>query len=187
MIVNPTFGFYRIVGDEEVVKEIYEKCQQIEQSEIGDYASLALLLDALRIPYTEMPSSSLYGVREYSPGELVIEAAENSIGPSDFGPILCRKYEGLTVDYWLEVEEDGFYASDSERLVRLVVENKIVSNDEALDYVNRELQKSDTFKDLHFDTIEELRERYEEICDEVELQIAEYKSYEDWCNNPPLW
>lgn len=39
MIVNPTFGFYRIVGDEEVVKEIYEKCQQIEQSEIGDYAS----------------------------------------------------------------------------------------------------------------------------------------------------
>ena len=40
---------YRIVGDEEVVKEIYEKCQQIEQSEVGDDASLALLLDALRI------------------------------------------------------------------------------------------------------------------------------------------
>lgn len=186
MIVNPTFGFYRIVGDEEVVKEIYEKCQQIEQSEIGDNVSLAFLLDVLRISYTEMPSSD-FCVKEYSPGELIIEGEENSIGPSDFGPLLCREYEGLTVDYWLEVEEDGFYASDSERLVRLVVENKIVSNDEALDYVNRELQKSDTFKDLHFDTIEELREWYEENSDEVELQIAEYKSYEDWCNNNPLW
>lgn len=175
---------YRIVGDEEVVKEIYEKCQQIEQSEVGDDASLALLLDALRISYTEMPSSSLYGIREYSPGELIIGATENSRGPSDFGPCLCREYEGLTVDYWLEVEGEGFYASDSERLVRLVDEDKIVSNDEALDYVNRELQKSDTFKDLHFDTIEDLQKWYEENEDEAsyvaELQIAEYKSYEDW-------
>ena len=62
---------YRIVGDEEVVKEIYEKCQQIEQSEVGDDASLALLLDALRISYTEMPSSD-FGVKEYSPGELIM-------------------------------------------------------------------------------------------------------------------
>lgn len=179
-----TYGDYRIVGDEEVVKEIYEKCQQIEQSEIGDDASLALLLDALRIPYTEMPSSD-FGVKEYSPGELIIGATENSRGPSIFGRCLCWKYEGLTVDYWLEVEGEGFYASDSERLVRLVDEDKIVSNDEALDSVNRELQKSDTFKDLHFDTIEELKEWYEENEDEAssvvgELQIAEYKSYEDW-------
>ena len=81
-------------------------------------------------------------------------------------------------------EGEGFYASDSERLVRLVDEDKIVSNDEALDYVNRELQKSDTFKDLHFDTIEDLQKWYEENEDEAsyvaELQIAEYKSYEDW-------
>lgn len=179
-----TYGDYRIVGDEEVVKEIYEKCQQIEQSEVGDDASLALLLDALRIPYTEMPSSD-FGVKEYSPGELIIGATENSRGPSDFGPCLCWKYEGLTVDYWLEVEGYGFYASDSERLVRLVDKDKIVSNDETLDYVNRELQKSDTFKDLHFDTIEDLKEWYEENEDEAsyvvgELQIAEYKSYEDW-------
>ena len=125
-----------------------------------------------------MPSSD-FGVKEYSPGELIIGATENSRGPSDFGPCLCWKYEGLTVEGY------GFYASDSERLVRLVDKDKIVSNDEALDYVNRELQKSDTFKDLHFDTIEDLKEWYEENEDEAsyvvgELQIAEYKSYEDW-------
>lgn len=173
---------YRIVGEDEILKEIYDKCQHIIDS--NENPSLTLLLDSLGISYTGMPSSTIYS-SEYSEGELRISTEENSKGPSDFGPLLCWKYEGLTVNYWLEVEGYGFYASDSERLVRLVDEDKIVSNDEALDYVNRELQKSDTFKDLHFDTIEDLKEWYEENEDEAsyvvgELQIAEYKSYEDW-------
>ena len=49
---------YRIVGDEEVLEGIYEKCQQIIDS--NDRPSLALLLDTLNISYSYMPSSTIY-------------------------------------------------------------------------------------------------------------------------------
>lgn len=176
---------YRIAGNKKVLKEIYGKCKFLEKlaPQTDLLPSLARLLDLLGIHYDEMPPTECWIIK-YSDGELLIRAIENDYAPSEFCECLCRYYDDLTVSYWCDKEEVGFFANDKNRLVRLVDKDKIVSNDEALDYVNRELQKSDTFKDLHFDTIEDLKEWYEENEDEAsyvaELQIAEYKSYEDW-------
>lgn len=173
---------YRIVGDEEVLEGIYEKCQQIIDS--NDRPSLALLLDTLDILYTCMPSSRIYS-SEYSDGVLKISTWENSNGPSNFRHLLCRHYEDLCVSFWEEIDGDGFFTNDEERIAYNRELGEVMTNDETLDYVNDILKESENLKDLQFDTFEDFREWYEEHIDEaidegIELEIAEViEDFED--------
>lgn len=173
---------YRIVGDEEVLEGIYEKCQQIIDS--NDRPSLALLLDTLDILYTCMPSSRIYS-SEYSDGVLKISTWENSNGPSNFRHLLCRHYEDLSVYFWVDIEDYGFFTNDEESIARNVELGEVMTNDETLDYVNDILKESESLKDLQFDTFEDFQEWYEahedEAIDEgIELEIAEViEDFED--------
>lgn len=173
---------YRIVGDEEVLEGIYEKCQQIIDS--NDRPSLALLLDTLNISYSYMPSSTIYS-SEYSDGVLKITTDENCKGPSDFRHLLCDNYEDLSVYFWVDIEDYGFFTNDEESIARNVELGEVMTNDETLDYVNDILKESESLKDSQFDTFEDFQEWYEahedEAIDEgIELQIAEVsEDFED--------
>lgn len=173
---------YRIVGEDEILKEIYDKCQHIIDS--NENPSLTLLLDSLGISYRGMPSSTIYS-SEYSEGELRISTEENSKGPSDFRYLLSNHYEDLAVYFWTEIEDYGFYTNDEDCIARNVELGEVMTNDETLVYVNETLEASDSLKNLHFDTFEDFREWYEahedEAIDEgIDLQIAEVsEDFED--------
>lgn len=173
---------YRIVGEDEILKEIYDKCQHIIDS--NENPSLTLLLDSLGISYTGMPSSTIYS-SECSEGELGLSTEENSKGPSDFRYLLSNHYEDLVVFFWTEIEEYGFYTNDEDCIARNVELGEVMTNEKNLDYVNDKLKKSENLNDLHFDTFEDFREWYEEHEDEVidegiELEIAEViEDFED--------
>lgn len=174
---------YRIVGNKEVIREINAKYDSIP---VG-LRSLTLLLQVLGIKYEYMSWNSIYHA-EYADGdeEMLISATECSVGPSDFiYNLIGIGDKELEVYYWSEVEGLGYFTNDKDRLVRNVEYFEILPNEETIDYVNGKLQESDSFRNLHFDTIEDLKEWYdkheEQAIDEgVELQIAEYKDYSDW-------
>lgn len=87
--------------------------------------------------------------------------------------------------FWEEIDGDGFFTNDEERIAYNRELGEVMTNDENLDYVNDKLKKSENLKDLQFDTFEDFREWYEEHIDEaidegIELEIAEViEDFED--------